>query len=148
MFEGTNVSEGRGTTKPFETIGAPWMKADLVIKELQHHNFSGVMFRETYFKPTFSKHVNELCHGIQIHITDRTVFEPFKLGVFLVDIIRKMHTEFEFLQPLKEGAHPFIDLLLGTDAIRQNDFNTAEFLANQQVKIDEYAKSIEQYRLY
>lgn len=148
LFEGTNVSEGRGTTKPFETIGAPWMKADLVIKELEKYNLNGVMLRETYFKPTFSKHENELCHGIQLHVTNRTEFEPFKLGILLVDIICKLHDEFEFLKPLKEGGKPFIDLLLGTDAIRQNDFNAEEFFEKQQTKIDEYAMVIEKYRLY
>lgn len=148
LFEGTNVSEGRGTTKPFETIGAPWLKADVVIDEIKKHNLKGINLRETYFKPTFSKHQNELCRGIQIHIDNRDEFEAFKMGVLLVDTIRNIHDEFEFLPPLKEGGKPFIDLLLGTDAIRKKDFRVDEFLNAQQIKLDEYTKKIEKYKIY
>lgn len=148
LFEGTNMSEGRGTTKPFETIGAPWLKADEVISSIEKYNLTGFKLRETYFKPTFSKHQNELCRGIQIHITDRKSFEPFKLGIILVDTIRRMHDEFEFLPAIKDNDVRFIDLLLGTNILRENDFNPTEFFATQQPKLNAYAEKISKYSLY
>lgn len=148
LFEGTNVSEGRGTTKPFETIGAPWMNAQKVIEMVNAYGLEGFTLRETYFKPTFSKHQNELCCGLQIHVTNRDAFEPFKLGVVLLDSIRRLHTEFEFLPPLKENGRPFIDLLLGTDAIRQENFDPVAFFKEQEEKCKAYQASIKPYLLY
>ncbi|WMJ24384.1 DUF1343 domain-containing protein [Paludicola sp. MB14-C6] len=148
LFEGTNVSEGRGTTKPFETIGAPWMNAQKVIEMVNGYGLKGFLLRETYFKPTFSKHQDQLCCGVQIHIINRDGFEPFKLGVVLVNSIRKLHSEFEFLAPLKEGANPFIDLLLGTDSIRKDNFDPIAFFAEQEEKCKTYQESIQPYLLY
>lgn len=148
LFEGTNVSEGRGTTKPFEIVGAPWLNAQKVMDELTKRNLKGVCFRETYFTPTFSKHQGELCNGIQLHVTDRTIFNAFETGVWLVDIIRKLHKEFEFLPPMKQGGRPFIDLLLGTDAIRSENFNASAFFVEQRKKVAEYQQIIKQYALY
>lgn len=148
LFEGTNLSEGRGTTKPFETIGAPFLDAKAVISKLNQFNMEGVLLRETYFTPSFSKHEGKLCNGIAIHITDRDKFEPFKLAVRMLDIIRKTHDEFEFIKPLKEGGKPFIDLLLGTDKIRKENFNCEEFFKENKKNLLEYNEQIKKYYLY
>lgn len=148
LFEGTNISEGRGTTKPFETIGAPWLKADRVISQINKLDLKGFVLRETYFTPTFSKHRDDLCCGIQIHITNRDEYEPFKLGVYLVDTIRKTHPEFEFLKPIKDGAKPFIDLLLGTDELRRKEFDCETFFEKQSLKLKEYKEQIKPFQIY
>lgn len=118
-FEGTNVSEGRGTTKPFSFFGAPWMKNRELIKLLNEKNFEGVMFREVYFTPTFSKHANELCKGIELIVTDYDKFSPVFLGMTLLHLIEDLHDEFEYRGPYSSKGHPMIDLLTGGNFIRE-----------------------------
>lgn len=101
IFEGTNISEGRGTTKPFQFVGAPFVKPREVIEILNSYNLPGVRFRETYFTPTFSKHQNKLCGGVQLHVYDRDSFMSFKTGLCLLYAIKKTSPEFEFLPPGK-----------------------------------------------
>jgi len=138
LFEGTNLSEGRGTTKPFELFGAPWMKCRDVIEKMGKQD--GCLLRETYFTPQFSKHAGELCAGIQLHVTDRTVFRPFDVGVRLVHTIRELHPEFEY--------RSFIKNLFGSDAICADDFDCERYLAGLDKPLVEYRKKIEDYTLY
>jgi uncharacterized protein YbbC (DUF1343 family) len=112
-FEGTNLSEGRGTTKPFEIIGAPWFKADQVMLALSKLNLKGIKFRKIFFTPTFSKHKDQLCEGIELLITNEEQFEPVKLGMYLLDIIKRIHPEFEILKPYIEGRKRMLEFLLG-----------------------------------
>ncbi|WP_113674100.1 exo-beta-N-acetylmuramidase NamZ domain-containing protein [Vallitalea guaymasensis] len=148
VFEGTNVSEGRGTTKPFEIIGAPWLDTKKVIHAMNEKRLKGVKFRQTYFKPTFSKYKDMDCKGIQIHVMDRNSFEPFKTGLYLLDEIKNSNKEFEWLKPFKEGGHHFIDLLLGTDEIRKKEFDAEEFIEKQRKKIMDFDKVLKKYYLY
>lgn len=148
VFEGTNLSEGRGTTKPFEIIGAPWLDAKKVINNMKNRNLQGVKLRQTYFRPTFSKHKDVDCNGIQIHITDRNSFQPFKTGLYILDEIRRNCSEFQWLKPYKEGGHHFIDLLLGTDEIREMDFNIEKFLYEQSRRVSKFSDKISKYRIY
>src|SRR5688572_22776469 len=76
MLEGTNVSEGRGTTKPFELFGAPWIDGYVLARELNARKCAGVAFREAWFTPTFSKSAGQRCGGCQLHVTDRAAFQP------------------------------------------------------------------------
>ncbi len=89
LFEGTNLSEGRGTTQPFEMIGAPWLDGDRVAEELNGLKLDGVLFRPVSFTPTFSKHQGQLCHGIQVHVTERTRFRPVRTAIHVLCAIRK-----------------------------------------------------------
>lgn len=152
LFEGTNLSEGRGTTKPFEVIGAPWLDAAGMIAQLRDQypggELPGVRLRETWYTPTFSLFAGELCRGIQFHILDRTAYASFETAVRLLDLIRRNHPEFEFLPPAKEGRPPFIDCLLGSDAIRAEGFSPDSFLAEQAVKLRAYESEIAPYRMY
>lgn len=127
-FEGTNLSEGRGTTTPFNVIGAPWLKSREVIKKLNEKNLPGVLFRTMYFTPTFSKHKDELCEGIELYIFDKKAFKPIKTGYTLLYLISEMHEEFKFLPPYKEGMNPMIDLLTGDDFIRTKRLSLDEVL--------------------
>ena len=81
LLEGTELSEGRGTTRPFEVFGAPFIEPESLVKKLEDFKLPGAIFRPMYFQPTFQKHVGTLCGGAQIHITDRKEFKPFKTGV-------------------------------------------------------------------
>jgi uncharacterized protein YbbC (DUF1343 family) len=119
LFEGTNVSEGRGTTKPFEQFGAPWADGRRLAEGLNALNLPGVLFRPVYFTPTFSKFKGEQCQGVQVHVTDRQAIRAVELGLHLVKTMQDQNPEsFAFLAPYKEGMHRFFDLLSGTDAVR------------------------------
>jgi uncharacterized protein YbbC (DUF1343 family) len=100
LLEGTNISEGRGTTRPFEFFGAPFISAEMLCSELNALNMPGVFFRENYFQPTFQKFAGQLCGGAQLHVTDREAFRPFLTGVQIIRQIRKMYPEqFQWKQP-------------------------------------------------
>lgn len=148
LFEGTNMSEGRGTAKPFEFVGAPWLDNEAVADRMNALGLKGVKFRPCCFTPTTSKHANTECNGIQIHITDRKSFDPFESGLRLLDTIRNTHKEFEFLTPFSKGSHYFIDLLLGSDELRRDNFDIERFLNEQNERLEVYKKQIEKFYLY
>jgi len=145
VFEGTNVSEGRGTTKPFEMIGAPWIDPESLVTRMRSYGFDGVLFRRADFIPTFSKHAGSVCHGVSLHVTDPDAFEPFTVGLVLMDEIRKSCEEFEFLC---HGSSHFIDLLLGTDEARAEDFSPLGFVEKEKKKIISFAEKFNETRLY
>src|SRR6478735_8399553 len=88
LFEGTNVSEGRGTTRPFELVGAPWVVAETFAAALNRRGQRGVIFRPAVFEPTFHKHAKESCGGCQLHVTDRHAFRPVLAAVLLTEAFR------------------------------------------------------------
>ncbi|MBZ9687074.1 DUF1343 domain-containing protein [Clostridium estertheticum] len=149
IFEGTNLSEGRGTTKPFEIIGAPWLNNKKLIEIMNLKNYQGVMFREVYFTPTFSKHVNILCSGIQIHVTDRDKFNPFKLSLDILLEIKAMHNrEFDYILPYASGAQPFINLITGSDKVMNHKGSLDELFGKMNVNFYEYLIEKKLYKLY
>ncbi|MDY0064127.1 MAG: DUF1343 domain-containing protein [Bacilli bacterium] len=91
IFEGTNVSEGRGTTIPFEVIGAPFMDAEAYAAALNEMNLPGVIFRPAYFTPTFNKYTGEVCNGVQVHVTNRYTFKAVKTGWTMFELARTMY---------------------------------------------------------
>jgi len=113
LLEGTNVSEGRGTTKPFELFGAPWIDGLKLIEELNRLNLPGVKFREAWFTPTFSKFKGELCGGAQIHVVDRTSYKSFDTSLFIIKAIMNIYPEsFTFHEE-------YFDKIMGTSRIRE-----------------------------
>jgi uncharacterized protein YbbC (DUF1343 family) len=121
-LEGTQVSEGRGTTRPFEIVGAPYIDAEDFAAHLNGLRLPGVYFRATGFQPTFQKHAGRGCGGVQIHVLDRRTFEPVIAGVAVVraafDVYRK---DFRWKEPPYEYVHdknPF-DVIAGTSALRE-----------------------------
>lgn len=143
-FEGTNVSEGRGTTRPFEMIGAPWMKNDVVAEALRAEHFPGVLIRPVYFTPTFSKYAGELCRGVQLHVTDPAAYDGFTVGLFLLQTIRELHPDdFRFL-----GEKTFfIDHLAGNDLIRRGLYD-AEQKKRDAEALTLFERRTEKYHLY
>ena len=100
LLEGTNISEGRGTTRPFEIFGAPFIDAERLCNELNNLKLPGVFFRESYFQPTFHKFAGELCSGAQLHVIGRESFQPFLVGVEIIKHICKTYPkQFQWKQP-------------------------------------------------
>ncbi len=118
LFEGTNISEGRGTAHPFEVIGAPFANAHKVADIFNKSGLPGVIARPTYFVPTYKKYVGEVCEGVQLHVTDRTALKAVKTGLVLLEIFARLYPKnFEFLPPRAEDGRRFIDLLSGDDKL-------------------------------
>jgi uncharacterized protein YbbC (DUF1343 family) len=100
LLEGTNISEGRGTTRPFEIFGAPFIEPEQLCRELNNLKLPGVFFREAHFQPTFHKFAGQLCGGAQLHVVDRNSFRPFATGVEIIKHIRKLcGDQFQWKQP-------------------------------------------------
>ena len=121
LFEGTNVSEGRGTTRPFEIIGAPYIEPYRLIDELGGSDQHGCKLRAHFFEPTFNKWQGQRCGGIQIHVLHRDAFRPFELAVRLLFAIARLWPEmFAWKKPPYEYDYRRwpIDLIVGTDALR------------------------------
>ena len=121
LIEGTNLSEGRGTTRPFEWVGAPYLDGHRYAEALDGLGLPGVRFRPARFTPTFHKWAGEVCGGVQIHVTDRRRFRPFRTGVAAITVARRLApAEFRWKEPPYEFEHQRlpIDILFGTDRIR------------------------------
>jgi uncharacterized protein YbbC (DUF1343 family) len=122
LVEGTNLSEGRGTTRPFELIGAPWLDPWALARALERERIPGARFRPAVFTPTFQKHVGRACGGVQVHVTDRERFPAFLAYLLLIAHARRQDpARFAWRDPPYEFEHvkrPF-DILCGTDAVRR-----------------------------
>ena len=119
--EGTIASEGRGTTKPFELIGAPWVKAERFAAGLNARNLPGVHFRAVVFEPTFQKNAGVACGGCQIHVLDRDAFRPVLTGLAVIDAMRAEDpAAFAWKPPPYEYEHDRdpIELIAGSPAFR------------------------------
>jgi uncharacterized protein YbbC (DUF1343 family) len=122
LFEGTNVSEGRGTTRPFELVGAPWIVAERFADALNRLGLPGAFFRPAVFEPTFHKHARTSCGGCQIHVLDRAAFAPVEAGVALIAACRAAGAaDFAWRDPPYEYEHEKlpIDILAGSSALRE-----------------------------
>lgn len=121
LLESTNLSEGRGTTRPFEIFGAPFIDPDPMVRKLREFSLPGVSFRPLSFEPTFQKHARTLCGGAQIHVTDRESCKPFKTGVAILKTVRELYPkQFRWNDPPYEYEKVKlpIDILAGTDRLR------------------------------
>lgn len=123
LIEGTILSEGRGTTRPFEIFGAPFIEPEALIKRLNEFKLPGVVFRPLYFQPTFQKHAGKLCGGAQLHVTNREKLKPFKTGVAILKAVHDLYPEdFKWKEPPYEYETEKlpIDILAGTDRLRKD----------------------------
>ncbi len=123
LLEGTNLSEGRGTTRPFELAGAPWLDAHAVAAAMNGLDLPGAWFRPAEFQPTFQKHAGETCGGCQIHVADRAAFRPVLTAAALLQACRRLDPErFAWREPPYEYEEviPPIDILSGSDALRRS----------------------------
>jgi uncharacterized protein YbbC (DUF1343 family) len=154
IFEGTNISEGRGTTRPFEIFGAPFIDPYELKASLKKYNLTGVDFKETYFKPTFNKHKDAACGGLFLHVTDRAEYKPYLTSIILLyEMINLYPEKTGFIKPPYEYEFeklPF-DIITGDDGIRK-----ALYLKDGIERIrktfkegeETFAKTAEKYYLY
>lgn len=153
-FEGTQVSEGRGTTRPFEIVGAPYVDAREYSDALAALNFGGVVFRAINFLPTFQKHAGQTCGGVFVHITDRNEFEPVIVGIAMVKTIFDLYPgEFKWKNPPYEyvlDRNPF-DVIAGTDKTRtsiERGVPVEDIKLFWQKDVKDFQNLREQYLLY
>lgn len=143
IFEGSNISEGRGTTKPFEFTGAPWVKADELARHLNDLNRPGVRFRPVAFTPTFSKFKDERCFGVQVHMTDRETFDG---TVIALDLL-KAYTD---LYPEQVVLRDWCDKLMGIPGLgtRIRTETPQAIIAEYRNDLQLYKKMREKYLIY
>jgi uncharacterized protein YbbC (DUF1343 family) len=153
-LEGTQMSEGRGTTKPFEFAGAPYINADDFAAALAEFDFPGVYFRACGFMPTFQKHAGQACGGIQIHVTDREAFEPVLTGIAIVKTAFDMYGDhFRWKDPPYEyeyDRNPF-DLISGTSKVREaieRGDSLDSIQASWETPLEGFRRLREQFLLY
>ena len=154
LIEATNLSEGRGTTRPFQLIGAPWLDGEALAERLNALALPGARFRATRFRPEFGKHANVVCGGVEWHVTDREALRPVEAGVRVLAMVREAHPErfawrseaYEFV-----GAVPAIDLLTGSARARtaiEGGASVAGMLAEWDAWCRGFRERSSQYRLY
>ena len=153
-LEGTWMSEGRGTTRPFELIGAPYISAREFERRLESIGLPGVRFRAANFLPTFQKHAGELCGGVQIHVTDRELFEPVTAGVAAVKTAHDLYgDDFKWKDTPYEyvfDKNPF-DVIAGTDKLRASieRGDSLELISESwKAGLDQFKSVREEYLLY
>jgi uncharacterized protein YbbC (DUF1343 family) len=145
ILEGTNLSEGRGTTKPFELFGAPWIDGHVLTRELNALDLGGAKFREAWFTPTFSKYVGERCGGCQLHVTDRETFRPVTSTLAIVETVKRLYGgKFQL-----HGS--YFDKVMGTSEVREaieRGEATTKIVAGFEAGLAEFARQREAFLLY
>jgi uncharacterized protein YbbC (DUF1343 family) len=154
LLEGTNLSEGRGTTRPFEICGAPWLDPEQLVKRLAQQELPGVIFRPLWFQPTFHKFRGQICGGVQLHVLDRSSFRPVQTGLSLLIALRELSGErfawrtetYEFV-----SDRLAIDLLFGSDRERraiEASASPAEIIEKWQAEEEVFLRQRAPYLIY
>ena len=139
IYEATNISEGRGTTRPFDLVGAPFVDAFALAEHMNAVGLEGVLFRAAHFTPAFNKHAGALCGGVELHVTDREAYSPFAALLYLYDAMRKY--------PAFESNPAGLRLRFGTELL-SGDYDPAQALAEATARCEAFRKSIQPYLLY
>ncbi len=154
LFEGTNLSEGRGTTRPFELVGAPWIDGDALAGRITDAALPGVVARAVHFEPTFQKHAGRPCGGCQIHVTDRRTFTPVLTAITVLQAMRRADpTRFAWREPPYEYERTKqpIDILAGSDELRRQldaDVDATEIAAGWEADIAAFDAVRSNFLLY
>lgn len=149
MFGGTNLSEGVGTTRPFELVGAPWLDAQELADRMNAFKLPGVIFRPAYFTPKFSKNEGKVCGGVQIHVTDPKVYRAVETGVTLLYTIQELSgDQFRFNPAWREGYKPSIDLATGDNSLRLGRYSLPELITLWNGEAAEFKELSRPYLLY
>ena len=145
MIEGTNLSEGRGTTKPFEFFGAPWIDGFVLANKLNDLHLPGVKFREVWFTPTFSKFASQQCGGCQLHVTDREAYQPIATTLSILSAVKQLYGgKLEF-------HAEYFDKVMGTSSVREaleRGEPVDKIVAGFQPGLSEFSKLRGPYLLY
>lgn len=152
FLEGSNVSVGRGTALPFEICGAPWLDGTATAQELNARQIPGARFRPHTFTPTADKHANQVCGGIQVHVTDREALRPVTMGLHVLAACQKVAPEhFAFLRSSWEGRPAHLDLLAGSAHVREaltSGVPVTEIVAGWESELARFAEQRRPYLLY
>lgn len=123
ILEGTHLSEGRGTTRPFELFGAPYLNPDALYAEVEKEALNGALLRDVQFRPTFHKWADRVCNGFQIHVVDRRVFRPYRASLAILSAVLKLYGDsFHWSDPPYEYVEDKlpVDVILGDSRIRED----------------------------
>ncbi|HEV8344656.1 MAG TPA: DUF1343 domain-containing protein [Candidatus Binatia bacterium] len=154
LIEATNLSEGRGTTRPFEFIGAPYVKPRPFVEKLEKERLRGVSFRPLYFQPVFNKWAGELCGGIQVHVTERELFDPFLTYIAIIRAASQLYPDrFEWRKPPYEYEREKlpIDILCGNSLVREQieaGHSLKEIKMSWQKALSGFKKLRQKYLIY
>jgi uncharacterized protein YbbC (DUF1343 family) len=153
-LEGTNISEGRGATRPFEIFGSPYLEPEGLLSALEPGCLDGAVLREIDFRPTFNKWTGDLCHGFQIHVTERDLFRPYRFTLGILSAALKLYpNDFQWSRPPYEYVHDKlpIDVILGDRRIREGLEQGRPILEMEREwakDLDEFLKVRARYLLY
>ena len=139
IYEASNLSEGRGTTRPFDWLGAPFVDEKALVRDMNALCLPGVTFRAMTFTPVFNKHAGQVCRGVERHITDRDAYRPFETMLHMFRHFKK-YPEFEM-------KRPGLALRLGQDILTE-DYDPVAFLAKCDEDIKGFCEKVEKYRMY
>ena len=154
LVEGTNLSEGRGTTHPFEFFGAPWLDPFKLADRLNTIHLPGVRFRPHYFLPQFQKHAGKVCGGVELHVNNRAEFEPYRTGLWCVKVAHDMNPEqFDWRRETYEFVSDrlAIDLLAGSARFRdivENGGDLDAWVATWEDELRDFARGREEFLIY
>lgn len=149
LFEGTNLSEGRGTSAPFELIGAPYVDGCRFARYMNGRKLPGVMFSPAYFTPAASKYAGEACEGVHIHVSDAHGVEACRTALELLFGFRELYPKhFSYLPPFREGGRKSAELLFGSDRLIREEVPLQELLKEFERDSREFAARKEKYHLY
>ncbi|UTC75735.1 DUF1343 domain-containing protein [Treponema sp. OMZ 792] len=147
IFEGVNISVGRGTTMPFKYIGAPYIEAEALAEKLNALNLAGVFFKPAYFTPSLSVYKDELCEGIQIIVKDKNKFLPVKTGIAVMYKIKEMYPD-KFKINNYPVKHCGLNLLTGTDKLSTMSLSLDEYLKFIEKDEQRFLKKRKRYLMY
>ena len=153
-LEGTNLSEGRGTTRPFEIFGAPYFETRILAEAIEPETLNGVLLRETSFVPTFDKWAGQVCKGFQIHVVDRDAYRPYRCSLALIGAVIKLYPEdFRWAEPPYEYVSDKlpIDVIIGKSTLRRDLEEGRPILDIETLwkkSLDEWLKVRSEYLIY
>jgi uncharacterized protein YbbC (DUF1343 family) len=149
LFEGTNLSEGRGTSCPFELIGAPFIDAESLCGEANILQLPGIKFTPAYFTPAAGKHAGNLCSGIYAHVTDKRGFRPVETALRLIALIRRLYPgDFRFLPPYAGAMRPPFENLAGAGTAEALADDLEGTVARWKADSESFSREKKQYHLY
>ncbi len=154
IWEGTNISEGRGTTLPFELVGAPFWDFQEISNKLQDYNLAGCLFRPLVFEPVAGKWAGDFCRGLHLHVTDEETFKPYFVSLALLQTVMFLYPEeFAYKEPPYEYEYEKLplDMIIGNSSIRKSIADGADLFeieASWQGELDDYKARIEPVLLY
>ncbi|MBI5570269.1 MAG: DUF1343 domain-containing protein [Desulfomonile tiedjei] len=154
ILEGTNLSEGRGTTRPFELFGAPYLEPEAVTATMEAGVLEGSILRDTFFRPAFNKWADSVCRGFQIHVTDRRLYRPYRLTLGLLSALLKLYPDdFRWSDPPYEYVYDKlpVDVILGDAAVRtdlEQGRSIADMERQWQTELGEFEEVRSRFLLY